>query len=132
MRGSFDHHEDHADRQTDGVDDDDWVFGDDDDFGDDDGFSDGDDFGDDDGFGDDDDFGADDDFGDDYDFGDDNDLVMTHDHIWPDFPSGRVMSKPRPLPDIFNWLCWTDSFKTYLTRIRKLKKFLLWYDIIII
>ena len=126
MRGSFDHHEDHADRQTDGVDDDDWVFGDDDDFGDDDGFSDGDDFGDDDGFGD------DDDFGDDYDFGDDNDLVMTHDHIWPDFPSGRVMSKPRPLPDIFNWLCWTDSFKTYLTRIRKLKKFLLWYDIIII
>ena len=29
MRGSFDHHEDHADRQTDG-DDDDRVFGDDD------------------------------------------------------------------------------------------------------
>ena len=125
MRGSFDHHEDHADRQTDGVDDDDWVFGDDDDFGDDDGFSDGDDFGDDDGFGD------DDDFGDDYDFGDDNGLVMTHYHIWPDFPSGRVMSKPRPLPDIFNWLCWTDSFNTYLTRTRKLI-FLLWYHIIII
>ena len=69
MRGSFDHHGDHADRQTDG-DDDDRVFGDDD------GFGDGDDFGDGDG------------------------LVMTHDHIWPDFPSGRVMSKLRPHPHI--------------------------------
>ena len=69
MRGSFDHHGDHADRQTDG-DDDDRVFGDDD------GFGDGDDFGDGDG------------------------LVMTHDHIWPDFLSWRVMSKPRPHPDI--------------------------------
>ena len=73
MRGSFDHHEDHADRQTDG-DDDDRVFSDDD------------------GFGDGDDFGDDDDFVDDY------GLVMTHDHIWPDFPSGRVMSKHRPHP----------------------------------
>ena len=80
MQGSFDHREDHAYRQTDG-DDDDRVFGDDVDLVmtmtlvD------------------------DDDFGDNDYFGDGDGLVMTHDHIWPNFLSGRVMSKPRPRPD---------------------------------